>query len=52
MHVNQSYLGQTVSKVDAFHFEASVKTSSPLLDCCVNHSLIKFVPCKHNALTL
>jgi len=44
-------LGQTVFKVAAFHFDASVKTSSPLLDCRVNHSLVKFIPCRHNALT-
>jgi len=37
-----------VFKVAAFHFDTSVNTSSPLL---VNHSLVKFVPCSHNALT-
>ena len=38
-------------KISAFRLEASVKTSSPLLDCRVNHgrSLVKFVPCRHNA---
>jgi len=35
-------------KVAAFCFDRSVKTSSPLLDCRVNHSLlVKFVPCRH-----
>jgi len=37
--------------VCAFCFDASVKLSSPLLDCRVNHSLVKFVPCRHDALT-
>jgi len=36
-----------VFKVAAFHFDASVKTSSPLLDCLVNHSLVKFISCRH-----
>jgi len=51
MHVNQSYSGQVVFKTAAFRFKASVKTSSPLLDCRVSHShsLVKFVPCRHNA---
>jgi len=40
-----------VFKVAAFRFEASVKTSLSLLDCRVNHSLVKFVPCRHDALT-
>jgi len=40
-----------VFKVSAFRFDASVQTSSPLLDCRVNHSLVKFVPCRHDALT-
>jgi len=40
-----------VFKVAAFRFDASVKMISPLLDCRVNHSLVKFVPCRHNALT-
>jgi len=43
-------LGQAVFKVAAFRFDASVKTSSPMLDFRVNHSLVKFVPCRHNAL--
>jgi len=51
MHVNQSLLGQAVFKVVAFCLDASVKMSSPLLHCRVNHSLVKFVPCRHNALT-
>jgi len=46
MHVNQSLLGQAVFKVAAFHFDASVKMSLPLLDRRVNHSLVKFVACK------
>jgi len=50
MHVNQSALWQTVFKVAAFCLPANVKTSLPLLDCHVNHSLVKFVPCRHNAL--
>jgi len=33
-----------------FKVDASVKTSSPLPDWRVNHSLVKFVPCRHNAL--
>jgi len=37
-------------KAAAFHFDTSVKTSSPLLNCCVNHLLVKSVPCRHNAL--
>jgi len=40
-----------VFKVAAFRLDASVKTSSPLLNCCVNHSLAKFIPCRRNALT-
>jgi len=36
----------TQSRLAAFHFDASVKTSSPLLDCRVNHSLVKFIPCR------
>jgi len=32
-----------VFKVAVFRFDASVKTSSPLLDCRVNHSLVEFV---------
>jgi len=28
-----------------------MKTSSQLLDCCVNHSLVEFIPCTHSALT-
>jgi len=41
-----------VFKVAVFRFDASLKTSSSLLDCRVNHgrSLVKFVPCRHNAL--
>jgi len=50
MHVNHSVLGQAVFKVAAFRLDASAKTSSPLPDCRVNHSLVKFVPCRHNAL--
>ena len=37
----------------ALRFDASVKASSPMLDFRVNHSLeslVKFVPCRHNAL--
>ena len=44
-------LGQTVFTVTTFHFDASVKTSSPVLDCRVSYSLVKFVPCRHDALT-
>jgi len=52
MHVIQRQSGQALFKVVTFRFEASVKTSSPLLDLCrVNHSLVKFVPCRHDALT-
>jgi len=40
-----------VFKVAAFGIDASVKMSSPLLNCSVNHSLVKFVPCRCNALT-
>jgi len=40
-----------VFKVAAFRFDGSVNTSSPLLGCRVNHSLVKFAPCRHNALT-
>jgi len=40
-----------VFKVAAFHCDTSVKMSSPLLNCRVNHSLVKFVPCRHNAPT-
>jgi len=40
-----------VFKVADFRFDASVKTSSPLLDCHVNHLLVKFVPCRYDALT-
>jgi len=42
-----------MSTVSAFGLGTSVKIISPLLDChtCVNHSLVKFVPCRHNALT-
>jgi len=39
-----------VFKVAAFTFEASMKMSSPLLDCHVNHLLVKFVPSRHDAL--
>jgi len=35
-----------VFKVEAFRFDASVKTSSPLLDCRVNHWLVTFIPCR------
>ena len=41
MHVNQSLIGQTVFKVAAFRLDASVKTSLPLPDCRVNHTLVK-----------
>jgi len=44
-------LGHAVFKVTAFRFDASVKTSSPLLNLSVSHSLVKFVPCRHNAFT-
>jgi len=40
-----------VFKVAAFGLDASVKMSSPLLNCRVNHSLVMFIPCRHNALT-
>jgi len=40
-----------VFTVATFHSDATVKTSSPLLDCHVNHSLVKFIPCRHDALT-
>jgi len=40
-----------VFRVAAFRFDGSVKTSSSLLDCRVNHSMVKFVTCRHNALT-
>jgi len=39
-----------VFKVAAFRRDASAKTSSPLLDCRVNHSLVKFVQCRHDGL--
>jgi len=40
-----------VFKIAVFGLDASVKMSSPLLDCHANHSLVKFVPCGHNAVT-
>jgi len=45
--LNESYLGQAVFKVVAFHLDASMKTSLPLLECRVNHSLVRFIPCRH-----
>ena len=38
-------------KVAGFRLDTRVKMSSALPDCRVNHSLVKFVPCRHNALT-
>ena len=38
-------------KVAAFGLDASVMMSLPLLECRADHSLVKFVPCRHNALT-
>jgi len=43
-------LGQTVLKVAAFRFDASVKTSLALLDCRVNHLLVKFISYGRDAL--
>jgi len=40
-----------VFKVAAFDLDARVKTSLTLFDCPVSHSLVKFVPCRHSALT-
>jgi len=37
-----------VFKVAAVGLDASVKMSSPLLKCLVNHSLVKFSSCRHN----
>ena len=61
MHINATYeceselirnfLGQIVFKVAAVGLDTSVKMSSPLLNCRVNHSLVKFGPCRHNTLT-
>jgi len=51
MHVNQSSIKQVVFKVAAFCLDASAKTSLPLHDCLVNHTLVKLIPCRYNALT-
>jgi len=39
-----------VFNVAAFGLDASVKMSSALLNCRVNQSLVKFIPCRQNAL--
>jgi len=51
MRIYQSSLKQVVFKVAAFWFDATVKTSSPLPDCRVNHMLVKLIPRRHNVLT-
>jgi len=38
-----------VFNVAAIGLDASVKMSSPLLKCRVNHSMVKFDPYRHNA---
>jgi len=40
-----------VFKVVTFGLDASVKMGLPLLNCRANHSLVKFVPSRYNALT-
>jgi len=37
-------LAQFVFKVCTLRFNACIKTCTPLPDCCINHSLIQFVP--------
>jgi len=51
--VEVSSLGhaQAVFIVTTCYLNVSVKTSSPLPDCRVNHFLVNFFPCRHNALT-
>jgi len=51
MRVNRSSLRQVVFKVAEFCLDASVKMSSPLPDCRVNHTLVKLIPRRHNVLT-
>jgi len=37
-------LAQFVFKVSAFRFNTRMKTHAPLPDCCINNTLIQFVP--------
>ena len=49
--IGRTVLQTVAQKWGLFRFDASVKTSSPLLDCRVNQWLVKFVRCIHIALT-